>query len=67
MLTLMQKEQPLGELCEIPLENTLENDNNCCFACNAEIVAEGPGFEPGGPYGPTVFKTAAFVHSATPP
>ncbi len=31
------------------------------------IVAEGEGFEPPDPCGSTVFKTAAFDHSATPP
>jgi predicted RNA-binding protein with PIN domain len=30
-------------------------------------VAEGEGFEPPGPCGPAVFKTAAIDHSATPP
>ena len=30
-------------------------------------VAEREGFEPPGPFGPTVFKTAAFDHSATSP
>ena len=28
--------------------------------------AEGEGFEPPVPYGTTVFKTAAFDHSANP-
>ncbi len=31
------------------------------------ILAEGVGFEPTNPEGLTVFKTAAIVHSATPP
>ncbi len=30
-------------------------------------MAEGAGFEPARPFGPAVFKTAAFNHSATPP
>ena len=30
-------------------------------------LAEGEGFEPPVPCGTAVFKTAAFVHSATPP
>ena len=30
-------------------------------------LAEEEGFEPPVPFGTTVFKTAAFVHSATPP
>jgi hypothetical protein len=30
-------------------------------------MAEGVGFEPTVPYGTTVFKTAAFDHSAIPP
>ncbi len=30
-------------------------------------VAEGEGFEPPEAYASTVFKTAAFDHSATPP
>ena len=30
-------------------------------------VAEAVGFEPTMPFGITVFKTAAFNHSATPP
>ncbi len=30
-------------------------------------MAEGEGFEPPEPFGSTVFKTAAFDHSATPP
>ena len=30
-------------------------------------LAEGEGFEPPVPGGTAVFKTAAFVHSATPP
>ena len=30
-------------------------------------MAEGQGFEPWEPRGSTVFKTAAFDHSATPP
>ena len=30
-------------------------------------MAEGEGFEPPEPFGPTVFKTAAFDHSAIPP
>jgi hypothetical protein len=30
-------------------------------------LAEGVGFEPTGPCGPAVFKTAAIDHSATPP
>ena len=30
-------------------------------------LAEGEGFEPPDPFGSTVFKTAAFGHSATPP
>ncbi len=29
--------------------------------------AEGEGFEPPVPFGTTVFKTAAFDHSANPP
>jgi epoxyqueuosine reductase len=33
----------------------------------AEYMAEGEGFEPPGPCGPAVFKTAAIDHSATPP
>ena len=32
-----------------------------------EIMAVGEGFEPPEPFGSTVFKTAAFDHSATPP
>ncbi len=32
-----------------------------------EVLAEGVGFEPTGPGGPTVFKTVAIDHSATPP
>jgi hypothetical protein len=31
------------------------------------MMAEGVGFEPTSPCGPTVFKTVAFNHSATPP
>ena len=30
-------------------------------------MAEEEGFEPSRPFGPAVFKTAAFNHSATPP
>ena len=30
-------------------------------------MAEGVGFEPTGPCGPSVFKTDAIDHSATPP
>ena len=30
-------------------------------------MAESEGFEPPEPFGSTVFKTAAFNHSATPP
>ena len=30
-------------------------------------MAEGEGFEPPEPFGSAVFKTAAIVHSATPP
>ena len=30
-------------------------------------MAEGVGFEPTGPFGPAVFKTAAINHSTTPP
>jgi hypothetical protein len=30
-------------------------------------MAEGEGFEPPKPFGLTVFKTAAIVHSANPP
>ena len=30
-------------------------------------MAESVGFEPTGPCGPTVFKTAAFDHSANSP
>ena len=32
-----------------------------------QFMAEGAGFEPARPFGPAVFKTAAFNHSATPP
>ena len=32
-----------------------------------EFCAEEEGFEPPVPYGTTVFKTAAFDHSAIPP
>ena len=32
-----------------------------------QIVAVGVGFEPTEPLGSTVFKTAAFDHSASPP
>ena len=36
--------------------------------CRREnVLAEGVGFEPTDPCESTVFKTAAFVHSATPP
>lgn len=38
-----------------------EHPKNFCF------VAEGVGFEPTIPLGITVFKTAAFNHSAIPP
>ena len=31
------------------------------------LLAESVGFEPTGPYDPTVFKTAAFDHSANSP
>ena len=31
------------------------------------LRAEGAGFEPAGPEGPTVFKTVPFVRSGTPP
>jgi hypothetical protein len=31
------------------------------------VMAEEVGFEPTVPFGTTVFKTAAFNHSATPP
>ena len=31
------------------------------------VLAEAVGFEPTVPFGTTVFKTAAFNHSATPP
>ena len=31
------------------------------------VLAEGVGFEPTNPEGLAVFKTAALVHSATPP
>ena len=34
-----------------------------CFFC----MAVGQGFEPREPLGSTVFKTAAFDHSASPP
>ena len=34
-----------------------------CFIC----LAVGQGFEPREPLGSTVFKTAAFDHSASPP
>ncbi len=34
-----------------------------CFSC----LAVGQGFEPREPLGSTVFKTAAFDHSASPP
>ena len=30
-------------------------------------MAEGVGFEPTGPFGPAVFKTAAINRSTTPP
>ena len=33
----------------------------------AQNLAEGVGFEPTNPFGSAVFKTAAFVRSATPP
>ena len=33
----------------------------------AKFLAEAVGFEPTVPCGTTVFKTAAFNHSATPP
>ncbi len=36
-------------------------------AGNATELAEGEGFEPPVPEGTAVFKTAAFVRSATPP
>ena len=32
-----------------------------------ELMAEDTGFEPAEPFGSTVFKTAAFDHSANPP
>ena len=38
----------------------------CAWLCTV-AVAEGEGFEPPGPLGPTVFKTAAIDHSAKPP
>ena len=34
---------------------------SCC------VMAVGQGFEPREPLGSTVFKTAAFDHSASPP
>ncbi len=34
---------------------------------NKGSMAEGEGFEPPEPFGSTVFKTAAFDRSATPP
>src|SRR3954467_15646532 len=37
------------------------------FAKLAESLAEEAGFEPASPFGPVVFKTTAFSHSATPP
>ena len=36
-------------------------------ALRSDNMAEREGFEPPGPFGPTVFKTAAFDHSATSP
>ena len=41
-------------------------DSGKCMFYNANL-AEREGFEPPGPFGPTVFKTAAFGHSATSP
>ena len=41
----------------------LHNNKIVCY----EIMAEEVGFEPTVPCGTTVFKTAAFDHSATPP
>ena len=35
--------------------------------CGAEDLAEREGFEPSNPFGSPVFKTGAFVHSATAP
>ena len=43
-------------------KNRDRNYDNCLF-----LMAEREGFEPPGPFGPTVFKTAAFDHSATSP
>ena len=38
-----------------------------CLLFGVQIMAEGEGFEPPVPCGTTVFKTAAFDHSAIPP
>jgi hypothetical protein len=38
----------------------------CRYLMNKKM-AEGAGFEPAVPCGTTVFKTAAFNHSAIPP
>ena len=38
-----------------------------CREDGETATAEGAGFEPARPFGPAVFKTAAFNHSATSP
>ena len=44
-----------------------ENEVGNCFSTSCYLLAEAVGFEPTEPCGSTVFKTAAFNHSATPP
>ena len=51
---------PLRVFCAPP-------PNQSQGAAHERDLAEREGFEPPGPFGPTVFKTAAFDHSATSP
>ena len=63
---------PPNSLLKGTISGTIKGTNNekrseICFPTSCFILAEAVGFEPTVPCGTTVFKTAAFNHSATPP
>ena len=48
-------------------DSSAESDRLKAQSAKSDVSAEEVGFEPTVPCGTTVFKTAAFDHSATPP